>query len=414
MLYMIVILHLDSIGGGQLYALRRAKYLKERNINVVFITLRFKKENIILKELEKFDVIEEPYLDVAYDKRNSIIKRIIKKINIKNNQKIIIESFDCFGACEILAKELNAKHYMYMLIEKDIFNLKEKDFYLKKLERKEVIGVSKEALRISFGPLWEKQKYENRYVNIGYKNDEIRKDEVKTRELKLEKNNKIIRIITVSRFDKTYIEEMIKAVILISKKYLEDNFELILIGDSYNKEIKKRLENKYKSTKNLDIRFLGYINPLFAEIYLNSDLFIGMGTALINAASYGCPCLAIDPRNNEASGFFGIDVFSFGYREDDKTFNIYSKIEEFMKMNMKDKDEVSKKTIELFKNEFEFEKVMAKLDSYIFESRGKIEYVDSKETLKMKVKYILYKIGLLKVARKVKNKIIKPKKFVNL
>lgn len=414
MLYMMVIPHLDSIGGGQLYALRRAKYLRERNINVVFITLRFKKENVILKELEKFDVIEEPYLDVVCNKKNTIIKRIIKKINIKNSQEVIIESFECFWACEILARELNAKHYIYMLSEKDIFNLKERDFYLKKLERKEIIGVSKETFRISFGELWNEKKYENRYVNIGYKNDEIRKDEVKTRELKLEKDNKIIRIITVSRFDKTYIEEMIKAVILISKKYLEDNFELILIGDSYNKEIKKRLENKYKSTKNLDIRFLGYINPLFAEIYLNSDLFIGMGTALINAASYGCPCLAIDPRNNEASGFFGVDVFTPAIRKDDKTFDIFSKIEEFMKMNMKDKDKVSKKTIELFKNEFEFEKVMEKLDSYIFESRGKIEYVDSKETLKMKVKYILYKIGLLKVARKIKNKIIKPKKFMNL
>lgn len=414
MVYIMVIPHLDSIGGGQLYALRRAKYLKERNINVVFITLRFKRQNIILKELEEFDVIEEPYLDVVCNKKNSIVEKIIKKINIKNNQEVIIESFECFWACEILAKELNAKHYMYMLSEKDIFNLKEREFYLKKLERKEIIGVSKETLRISFGELWNEKKYENRYVNIGYKKDEIKKDEVKASELKLEKNDKIIRIITVSRFDKTYIEEMIRAVILISEKYLEDNFELILIGDSHNKEIKKRLEDKYKSTKNLNIRFLGYINPLFSEIYLNSDLFIGMGTALINAASYGCPCLTIDPRNNETSGFFGIDVFSFGYREDDKTFNIFSKIEEFMEMNIKSKNEISKKTIELFKNEFEFEKVMTKLNSYIFENREKIEYVNSKETLKMKIKYILHKIGLLKIARKVKNEIIKPKKFVNL
>lgn len=414
MLYIIIVPNLEYIGGAQLYALRRAKYLSEKNINILFITLKLKKENLILKELENFDVIEEPSLEVVYNKKDLVIEKIIKKLNIKKDQEVIIESFECFGACEVLAKELSARHYMYMLSEKDIFNLREKDFYLKKLERKEVIGVSKETLRISFGPLWEKQKYENRYVNIGYETNEIKKDEVKTSELKLEKNNKIIRIVTVSRFDKTYIEEMIKAVILISEKYLEDNFELILIGDSHNKEIKKRLEDKYKSTKNLNIRFLGYINPLFSEIYLNSDLFIGMGTALINAASYGCPCLAIDPRNNETSGFFGIDVFSFGYREDDKTFDIFSKIKEFIEMDIKSKDEISKRTIELFKNEFEFEKVMAKLDSYIFENREKIEYVDSEETLKMKTKYILYKIGLLKVARMVKNKITKPKKFVNL
>ena len=414
MLYIIIVPNLEYIGGAQLYALRRAKYLSEKNINILFITLKLKKENLILKELENFNIIEEPSLEVIYKKKDLVIEKIIKKLNIKKDQEVIIENLEFFWAGEILAKKLNARHYIYLLEEQDFFNQLNKEFYLKKLEKKEIIGVSKETLRISFGPLWNEDKYENRYVNIGHKDNEIRKDEVKTRELKLEKNNKIIRIITVSRFDKTYIEEMIKAVILISKKYLEDNFELILIGDSYNKEIKMRLENKYKSTKNLDIRFLGYINPLFAEIYLNSDLFIGMGTALINAASYGCPCLAIDPRNNETSGFFGIDVFSFGYREDDKTFDIYSKIEEFMKMSMKDKDEVFKKTIELFKNDFEFEKVMEKLDSYIFESRGKIEYVDSKETLKMKVKYILYKIGLLKVARKVKNKIIKPKKFVNL
>lgn len=413
MLYIIIVPYLANIGGGQLYALRRAKYLERKSINTILITISFKK-NIMLKELKSFNIIEEPSLEVAYKKKDLVIEKIIKKLNIKKDQEVIIENLEFFWAGEILAKKLNARHYIYLIAQQDFFNQSNKEFYLKKLEKKEIIGVSKETLRISFGSLWNEDKYENRYVNIGHKDNEIKKDEIKTSELKLEKNNKIIRIITVSRFNKTYIEKMIKAVILISKKCLNKNFELILIGDSDNREIKKRLENKYKSTKNLNIRFLGYINPLFAEIYLNSDLFIGMGTALINAASYGCPCLAIDPRNNEASGFFGIDVFSFGYREDDKTFDIFSKIKEFIEMDIKSKDEISKRTIELFKNDFEFEKVMAKLDSYIFENREKIEYVDSEETLKMKTKYILYKIGLLKVARMVKNKITKPKKFVNL
>lgn len=400
------------MGGAELYTLRRLKYLKNKNIDVMAITTSFVEKDIILNELKEFKICV--YENILFYKEK-YIKELSQRLKEEyKNKNIYIESHSSCEFGEQLAKRLNARHYIYLIAEEDFFNRSNKEFYLKKLERKEIIGVSEETLRISFGELWNKKKYENRYVNIGYKNDEIRKDKVRTRELKLEKNNEIIRIVTVSRFDKTYIEEMIKVIILISEKYLEDNFELILIGDSHNKEIKKRLEDKYKSTKNLNIRFLGYINPLFSEIYLNSDLFIGMGTALINAASYGCPCLAIDPRNNETSGFFGIDVFSFGYREDDKTFNIFSKIEEFMELNIKSKNEISKKTIELFKNEFEFEKVMTKLDSYIFENREKIEYVNSKETLKMKTKYILHKIGLLKIARKVKNEIIKSKKFVNL
>lgn len=407
-IYIIIAGALQGLGGGELYNLRRAKYLTKLGYEVIFITNFIDKNQIKLKELKEYKILAFP--EIEFNK-NGIEKLIKKDIPLEKNKKIYIEANYFWSFGEKLAKELQCKSLIYIMAEQDFFNWKDKDFYLKKLKKEEVIGVTEETLRICFGKYWDKEKYKNQYVNVGFYKEEIVSNTVKEKEFKLEKKKNCVRITTVSRFEKTYIEDMIKSVYRIAEEYKDIKIELVLIGDSKDGKKKLELMKKYQSKKNIEIKFLGYIEPLFSEIYINTDLFIGMGTALVNAASYGCICLAIDPRDNKSSGFFSRDVNTVGYRKDDKTFSIDIKLKEFLLMSDEEKKYLKRNTMKLFEEEFEFESVMSKLDKIIFNLKKDNEYVDVSMTLKMRLKYIFYKLGLLSILKKIK---INRKKFVNL
>ena len=408
--YLIITPNLDNIGGAQLYALRRAKYLKKRGYKVIFIVNSC--EKIFLKDFYKFQILQQSFIQLQFLSENSKeIKEIINKLNIKG--KVLIESNSIYNFSEIFAKKLNTVNYIYLLAENDICNMPlYKEYLLEKLKNKEIIGVSKESLRISYGNLWN-NFFENRYVNIGFDLNEIKNNKILAKKYNFNKNKNIFRILTITRLDKTYVNQLIEDSLKLAMKYRNRNIELIIVGDSNDENIKKDLEKKYKDKNNFKIRFLGYINPLFSEIYKTSDIFIGMGTALINAASFKLPSIGIDPRNNKSSGYFGYDLMSFGYRADDKTFEIFDKLNEALS-NEKAINFYGEKAYELFEKEFLFLNVMKKLDSYILEEKKVINYYKIENTNRMKLKKILYKLGLYSLFVKIYVKIFSRKKFINI
>ena len=240
-IYIIIAGALQGLGGGELYNLRRAKYLTKLGYEVIFITNFIDKNQIKLKELKEYKILAFP--EIEFNK-NGIEKLIRKDIPLEKNKKIYIEANYFWSFGEKLAKELQCKSLIYIMAEQDFFNWKDKDFYLKKLKKEEVIGVTEETLRICFGKYWDKEKYKNQYVNVGFYKEEIVSNTVKEKEFKLEKKKNCVRITTVSRFEKTYIEDMIKSVYRIAEEYKDIKIELVLIGDSKDGKKKVRVNEK--------------------------------------------------------------------------------------------------------------------------------------------------------------------------
>lgn len=148
---------------------------------------------------------------------------------------------------EKIAKKYFGRHLFYMLVEMELYKTKYIELLRFKLDRNEMIGVNNRTLDISLGKYWN-NKYEENYVNVGFSKKEIEEDHNFDKKYIKNKN---FRILTISRLEKTYVENLIKDVIKLSTKYSNVNFELTIIGDSKNKIIRKKLENKYKTQKTL-------------------------------------------------------------------------------------------------------------------------------------------------------------------
>ena len=413
-LYFITEASVNGIGGAQLYLVRRIKYLKEKN-DVIIITGDCK--SIVLPELKKVKILEYNFLNL--NKQDISLNKKYTKIIIKELEMVIREYKEVYFEChdyelwfEKICSFLKINYIIYMLLELPLFQDRNLNFYLEKLRRKELIGISKEALKISLGKYYE-EKY-NEYVNIGFDPKDIKSNLIKVKELGLEKKDEIFRIIIVSRLEKEYVEKAIEEIYKLSEEEVNLNIELVIVGDSKDGKEKIRLENKYFSSRNLKIKFFGYINPLFAELYLNSDLFIGMGTALINAASFGCISLGIDPRNNEASGFLGIDLFSFGYSSNGVTYKIKNRVKEYIYLSNEEKKNYKIKTKDFFYKEYNFEITMKKLDYYIFKKDKNFECIKIKLDVKSILKNYLKKVLFLLKIEKYIRKIFKTKKLFHI
>ena len=143
---------------------------------------------------------------------------------------------------------------------------------------------------------------------------------------------------------------------------------MIVAGGSNTGTREKDLLAKYSrsSIANLKIIFTGYIKELGKDIFNISDVFVGMGTASINAISQKCIALNIDPsRNSMCSGIFGIDTNNFGYTENGKVYTILEKIEEIYLADENKKNYLKKTGRELFETSFEINSCFLQMDAAI-------------------------------------------------
>ena len=410
-IYIIITPKLSSLGGAELYAIRRAKYLKEKKIEVILVAQEVEIEAL---KLEQFNVLEIKELI-----SDSIFSR---KIQLEKIKKYIENYFNDFDELyvetnflryvflgEKIAKKYFGHHIFYMLVEMELYKTKYIELLKFKLDRNELIGVNSRTLDISLGKYWD-DKYSGNYVNIGFSRQEIKKEY--NFDQKCIKNENF-RILTISRLEKTYVENLIEDVIKLSKKYFNINFELTIIGDSKNKSIKKKLENKYKTQNNFIINFLGYVYPLKENYFYESDIFVGMGTAAVSGIAMGCATICIDPRNNKASGYLGVDTNNCVYSGNDKTYEIFELIEKII-LNPDLKNIVEKEGKKIFAKEYELIQTMKKLDNYIFFNNLKKEYwAKDMIIFKEEIRYFAWKIKLLNSILLIKNKIFK-KKFLNM
>jgi hypothetical protein len=269
---------------------------------------------------------------------------------------------------ELFSADLGSKHLAYPLsdtpVSDYIFN-PGKNISHSKLRNNQFYGCNSVCLRQVF----EKEEVPRNYVNIGFGIKELAEYSIPSLNYKKEQNDFVIS--TVGRLDKMYIEPLIKGCIELANRHEKQKIVLIVAGGSMNPQRVSFLQSKYNNKrlnlKNMNIIYTGYINVLGKDLFRLSDVFVGMGTASINAISQCCLTINIDPTNNMefASGFFGYDTNNFAFSENGKLYTVSEKLEEALLMSFQKRETIVSQAKLLYENEFEIERCFDKLDGII-------------------------------------------------
>ncbi|MEF3426359.1 glycosyltransferase family protein [Bacteroides cellulosilyticus] len=368
MQYVLVTYNVCNHGGGQLYVLRRANYLREHGYDVRIIVCFDDGDFILEKEFSPYFILYVP--DFArrfayYSKSESknIVRNVITKLGIVSD--VIIESHIAYLGvwAEAMALDLHCKHICYPLSSlKRKYYLVEHKMLEYKYENNEYWGHTSLAIETMLG-----EKNKNNYVNIGFNENELVEKSLPQIPYLYNKNDFVIS--TISRLDKLYIVPLILSVCKLAKKYPLQNFVLIIAGGSRTVGREEFLFNHYNdrnlNLNNLRLIYTGYIIKLGRDFFRSSNVFVGMGTASINAISQKCLTLNIDPFSQKCSGFFGTDTNVFSCPENGQTFPIEEKLEEAYNMSLSDKNVIVNRGRLLFETDFEMNACFYKLDEAI-------------------------------------------------
>lgn len=401
--YCIITPDLGGIGGAQLYTIRRLNYLKSNHCKVFIVTgntSNFKLKN----NFEGIEILEVPEISLnpILFTNQRVKKTYNKLIKFLNNKSIqIIESHTLSNAiyAENIANELKCKHIIYLLNENKIkfnYGIGYSDFFYFKLNRRELFGVSSKSLDIVFSTKLDSQK--NRYINIGYDVNELTCEKNDIIKQYLPSKNYDLKILTIARLDKHYIKILIKEFIKLSIIYPDKTFFLLIIGESTNNSILRKLKKSFKDIENCKIVFSGYIYPLPKEIFNYFDLFIGQGTASVVSISQGC-ATAIISDDYKSPGFLGIHTNNFGYAENGiKNIAIFELLISIIK-NPNILILASESGKNLFYNSYENIKVMNHFDDEIIKSIQIKEYwfFTFKKTIRVHCEFVfIYFLGIKK------------------
>lgn len=331
--YVFVYGSISDVGGRQLYLLNKSKFLKENGWQPLIITSD--DSNIMIGELKSIVTlvvpeIEVPFLFLRKKSRDSLIKNICNFINVNKSDlcmknRVIVESQEINQSFwgEVIAEKFKTINFTYvigwpMLIKLERFYY---DYYKHKQLRNELIGVAEPTLKIMFEGIDDINLNQNTFFNIPFNVKEIVRNNVNSEinKYKYSITNCDYVITTISRLSKPYINVLIKDIIKLSHEFSDKKFALIIVGDDINAKFMEYYRYKYSeyinSNNKVKLIFTGYIRPLTKDIFEVTDIFVGMGTAVINAVSQGCPSICVDPRGSTSSGIFGIDLTNFAFAE---------------------------------------------------------------------------------------------------
>ena len=381
--YLLITPSIANLGGAQLYILRRAKYLSENGYAVKIIVSTHNPQNFILEnQFERIPVLflkdlQKPFSLYSIKKLDRIIQNVKSFLSDVESGIIETSSLETAVWGELFAKTINWKHIIYLLADPKISQYifyPGYHFFEYKLNKRELYGTAEQTLPLIFGKPVEKDK--NLFVNVPFDTGELAELSVPPGAIRnIGKNSFVIG--TICRLEKTYLKPFIDSCIYFAEKHKKKSITLIVAGGSEKPKLFNQLKDLYSNRSlnisNLIILFPGYIKVLGKDFFNALDVFVGMGTASINAISQSCATLNIDPITNQCSGIFGIDINNFGYPQNGIIFKIEDKLEELM-LDPEIMEASKLKGLELFLKEYSVESSFKKLEFLINFSADKFEY----------------------------------------
>lgn len=318
--YVFMIPSLSNMGGAQMYVRNKYLYLIDNGWDVIIISGQC--SNVVINELRKFDYCfsEIKYYKYFYSKRKQkkIVDKIVDIINPGFNEDIVVESstlrVSTWG--ESVAKELKAKHLIYLLQETNSFNNSYLLEFLKfKHKRRELAGISKSSLQKLFEPFFQLSSEESYYLSARCSNVEADVDSPYIQQIDKSQYDFIVG--GLSRLEKEFVMSAIDDFYQYASENKQFKFLLLWIGDApKGSVIPDLIIRKMQALPNVKFIMTGYLYPVPTRLLELCDVFISSAGSAWVCERSGVPTIIYDAHNFRPMGILGRTVKHTLYREE--------------------------------------------------------------------------------------------------
>lgn len=207
-----------------------------------------------------------------------------------------------------------------------------------------------------------------------------------------------IRLLTIARAEfpfKGYIFGLIKQIVILSTENPTIKLQIIASGEQ-ERDLQAEIDKIPTDFRNC-VEFVGRVPyEKLADYFKSTDLYIGMGTTVLDAANHGIPALVVNSYTYESEtfGYFSDNPTELAAMNGD-TVHTDVFIREFIRKSPKEREALGKASYEALKAHYSDRFFLKKLFE-IFEKSSSIE-LSLKERIGIKLLLVYYKLrGTLK------------------
>ena len=297
----------DYISGAPIYYANKIRFLESEGWTVIVLPTDHGK--IYINDLKKYHNLHYEFIKVfPYEYNSKIRQRFVKCLleQIPSDaENIIIETGTDYTSYwgELLAKELNAKHFIFLLDEDNPrINNYNCNYYKFKYQRGELACITKKTMIQIFSKFFtiDKPIALRAWCNnsVGFIHTDY------CDELKRQKYN----IGYVGRLEKNFVPNIINGIISFAKNVSPDQVMVSLMGGA-DKNVTTQILNKLNAQSNIHVHCTGYTWPIPYEAVKKCDVCIaGAGSALVSVHC-GVPTIEMDIYRNTPIGFLTSNEF---------------------------------------------------------------------------------------------------------
>lgn len=321
-LYIMLSNGIVGMGGGQMYTKNKAVYMKSLGYDVQIYSGH--QGGILIEDLmEHRKYIDPIFLSSPLVYKKKTVDRVIHGIKNRTSKynEVIIESGIAHMALwgEILAKELNCKHMVHLLDERNDLLVPESylDFYWFKHSRRELSGITANSLRMLFRDNVAIND-SNSYWLPSYCQNVVSEDQSNLgKEFPMADYN----LCTIGRLDKPYVLEAAKSYARLANKRKDINWNFIFIGGADESKTCE-IRNVFSDIENAHAVMLGYVYPIPNSLLDKMDLFVSSAGSAGVSYSANKKTITIDSVDLKAIGVLGYTTFNRLNRADEPKIEI--------------------------------------------------------------------------------------------
>ena len=298
-----------GMGGGNIYTKNKCEAARLAGWEPIVI--HFSSREVFLKELKVYqdnrvkEMLNPPSF-YTHRQQKRIIDRLVYYVNPLPGDEFFVESNGVRNAYwgELLAKRLNCKHFAFVLEFFYPWHDDNTDFFLFKLNRKELSAISTKHMMELFG-----NRKDILYDDIPIMHASCSNSVDETEDtIGVDYSKYNIIIGNIGRSSKPYVESLGLEILKFAKKHSDKKILFIIIGGEKESLIAKQQSALFQDAPNLDYVNTGFIFPIPQNILNHLDVAIASGGCIGIGVRSGVKTITYADNNTLPYGVMGYDI----------------------------------------------------------------------------------------------------------